>query len=206
MRVPERQPRASLRGHLGLSRPRGSRGAGSRRHFGHRRKESSDFGVLEGISPTEIGGERVNHNGGGALRLTRAGFDTNVVAADAPGLQAALAQPHLAVLVWEQRLKRIHVLPREPDVSYIHLSLIPPLWQLGEGWIGSDPNFRWIAPRATARLLPRQYRLASQGIDHRRLRARFAALPPARGRDNRTRDDRVRAQFPPLALQADRSR
>lgn len=89
----------------------------------------------------------------GALRDARPNLITRVVAADASEVQSVLPAPHLAVVVWDRRFHRVHILPREPDVSYIRLSLIPPLWQLGEGWIGNAPNFRWIGPHATARLL-----------------------------------------------------
>ncbi len=89
----------------------------------------------------------------GALRDARPNLPTRVFAADAPDLKNGLAEPHLAVLVWDQQFRRVHVLPRAADVPYIRLSLIPPLWQLGEGWIGTDPSFRWIGPHATARLL-----------------------------------------------------
>lgn len=89
----------------------------------------------------------------GAIREARPDLPTRVIPVDAPGVTADLARPNLALLVWDPQFHRIHVLPRSPDVSYIRLSLITPLWQLGEGWIGSDPNFRWIGPHATARLL-----------------------------------------------------
>src|ERR1700681_2789952 len=70
-----------------------------------------------------------------------------------PEVQSVLGAPHLAVVIWDGQIHKVTILPRSPDVPYIRSSRFAPLWQLGEGWIDSDVNFRWIAPHATARLL-----------------------------------------------------
>lgn len=89
----------------------------------------------------------------GAVRVLRPPFSaTTVVAADSPDRIRASAAPHLAVLVWDEPLQTLHVLPRTPDQAYVRLSEIAPIWQLGEGWIDSGAGYRWIAPHASARL------------------------------------------------------
>jgi hypothetical protein len=88
----------------------------------------------------------------GALNALRPNLATSVTPIDAPGVLDELAKPHLAVLVWDQQVRAVHVLPRLPDVSYMRLSPVAPLWQMGKGWIGNDAVFRWMSPHATARL------------------------------------------------------
>jgi hypothetical protein len=78
---------------------------------------------------------------------------TTVVEVDAPEEGSALAMPHLAVVLWDEQVHNVTILPRSKDVPYLRVSRVVPLWQLEDGWIDRDANFRWIGPHATARLL-----------------------------------------------------
>jgi hypothetical protein len=89
----------------------------------------------------------------GILRNLRDDQPVTVTWFDAPEVSTDLKMPHLALLVWNEQFHTLRVVPREPDVAYVLLSPIAPRWQLGEGWIGDDVNFRWTGPSATARLL-----------------------------------------------------
>ena len=90
----------------------------------------------------------------GALSVLRPPEATTIaVAADSPQSRQALAQPHVAVLAWDAPSHTVRVLPRLGDQSYIHLTAVAPIWQLGEGWIDYGNGFHWIGPHAVARLL-----------------------------------------------------
>ncbi len=69
---------------------------------------------------------------------------------DAPEAWSALAAPDVVFISWDA--PKVTVLPRMPDVSYVHPGHLGPLWQLESGWIEDGGKFRWTAPRATARL------------------------------------------------------
>ncbi len=71
----------------------------------------------------------------------------------APQARDDLKKPHLALLVWDRERHNVSVVARAPDVPYLHLSLLEPEWQFGEGWIGYGSEHRWMGPQATARLL-----------------------------------------------------
>ncbi len=69
---------------------------------------------------------------------------------DAPEVWTALAVPDVVFISWDA--PKVTILPRMPDVSYVHPGHLGPLWQLESGWIEDGGKFRWTAPRATARL------------------------------------------------------
>lgn len=101
------------------------------------------------MSPGTLGSFGIS----GALRCLRPPYERIYVAdAESPDRFAALARPNLAVLIWDPFWRTLDVKPREPDTAFLTLNYTAPLWQLGEGWIGLDRNFRWMAPHAVARL------------------------------------------------------
>lgn len=73
-----------------------------------------------------------------------------IVPSDAPESRVALSRRDVVLLTWQDR--KMIVTPRAADVVYVRLKQPAPLWQLGDGWIDYDRNFRWIGPHATARL------------------------------------------------------
>jgi len=90
----------------------------------------------------------------GALRCLRPpGAAITVADAESPGHFAAMEHPNLVVIAWNPVLRKATLIARAPDVAYIELNDMTPLWQLGEGWMGNDYHFRWMAPHAAARLV-----------------------------------------------------
>ena len=68
---------------------------------------------------------------------------------------AVLAQPHLAVLSWDQVTRKLQIAKREPDTpeeSYISMRSGMPIWQFGDGWYQRENFYRWTKPEARARL------------------------------------------------------
>ncbi|MEO8661374.1 MAG: hypothetical protein ABI693_23080 [Bryobacteraceae bacterium] len=69
--------------------------------------------------------------------------------------QQALHKDGLAVLSWSQPFQRLFTITRltgAPIESYIRMGLDTPIWQLDDGWYTLESDYRWIGPRATARL------------------------------------------------------
>ncbi|MBM3774890.1 MAG: hypothetical protein FJW37_06945, partial [Acidobacteria bacterium] len=67
----------------------------------------------------------------------------------------ALAGESTAVLTWDAPGRRLLIsFPGggQPDASYIRMDGEAPVSQLGEGWYSLEGGFRWIQPRASARL------------------------------------------------------
>jgi hypothetical protein len=93
-----------------------------------------------------------DYGASGTIRTLRPNQAIAVVDVDSPDRAAALARPNLAVLNWNPAAHSMHVFAKGPDASYVSFSDDVPVWQLGEGWIDPGINFRWIGPRATARL------------------------------------------------------
>ncbi len=88
----------------------------------------------------------------GTVRALRPNAALTFADADSPERAAAFLHPNFAVLSWNPLIRRMRILEHQPDAFYITLNETAPLWQLEEGWIDPGLNFRWIAPRATARL------------------------------------------------------
>lgn len=68
---------------------------------------------------------------------------------------ALLAQPHLAVLSWDQVTRKLQITKREPDTpeeSYISMRSGMPIWQFGDGWYQRENFYRWTKPEARATL------------------------------------------------------
>jgi hypothetical protein len=86
----------------------------------------------------------------GAARMLRDGRNTRVVwTGRATDERNA---PNLVVLVWDEPRRRLHVLPRMPDMPYIKIDEEAPIWQLTSGWTGNQGHMRWTRPHATVRL------------------------------------------------------
>ena len=67
----------------------------------------------------------------------------------------AFAAERFRLLVWDARHRRLQSLQRTPattDAPFIGFDAPVPIWQLAEGWYQPEGAFRWIQPRATARL------------------------------------------------------
>ncbi len=94
----------------------------------------------------------------GVVGLFKYFHPVSVIAAgveDAPALQA-LQNKTLAIVVWDANSHTVSFISRRlktPDLSYIKLGPLTPVWQLGDGWYFRASIFRWIRPHATARLL-----------------------------------------------------
>lgn len=61
----------------------------------------------------------------------------------------------VAMLIWNSRTRKLHIVARKtgaPDAAFVSMDEDTPSWQLGEGWYKLEGGFRWIQPRATARL------------------------------------------------------
>ena len=92
----------------------------------------------------------------GALQHFYRRFDLRLASIDDPDGQAALHDPSLAVLSWDQPRSQLQIVARHPgtpDVSFIQMDRATPLWQLESGWYALENRFRWTQPVATARLL-----------------------------------------------------
>lgn len=60
-----------------------------------------------------------------------------------------------ALLAWDSRRRHLRSLSNRTasdEAPYIALDSTVPIWQLTNGWYSSEQTFRWIQPRATARL------------------------------------------------------
>lgn len=61
----------------------------------------------------------------------------------------------IVLLTWDPVARRVHAKTGSPgraEASYISMDPEHPVWQLKDGWYGREHRFRWIRPRATARL------------------------------------------------------
>jgi hypothetical protein len=62
---------------------------------------------------------------------------------------------HVVLLTWDPVARKLHTKtgsPERAEASYISMDPEHPVWQLKDGWYGREHQFRWIQPRATARL------------------------------------------------------
>ncbi|MBK5291506.1 MAG: hypothetical protein JJE04_07520, partial [Acidobacteriia bacterium] len=90
----------------------------------------------------------------GALRYFYDG-DVKLHSVEDKNLSAIFESGPLALLSWDNPRRTLSVLsraPGDPDVSYIEMARLMPVWQLGEGWYGVEGGYRWTRPRASARL------------------------------------------------------
>jgi hypothetical protein len=91
----------------------------------------------------------------GALRYLLSSLDIKLYSMADPAAKSMLQHPAVATLVWVEPNRRLWIAahhPATPDTTYIMMNEVTPVWQLTDGWFGSDGGFRWMAPHATARL------------------------------------------------------
>lgn len=91
----------------------------------------------------------------GALRLTSGKHTLTVCGLEDREFGDVLKRESLAVLSWSELRQRLFPVARKPETPlqpFIRMGFENPLWQLEEGWFSLENEFRWIAPRATARL------------------------------------------------------
>ena len=91
----------------------------------------------------------------GAIRYISKKPDIQLAAIDEPEAIAVLAQPHLAVLSWDQVTRKLQITQRDPDTtedSYISMRRGMPIWQFGDGWYQREGFYRWTKPEAKATL------------------------------------------------------
>lgn len=72
-----------------------------------------------------------------------------------PNGHECLAREGAALLAWDSRSGKLAVLRHragEAPPPYMNIDNTTPVWFLGRGWHERDVYFRWIEPRATARL------------------------------------------------------
>ena len=91
----------------------------------------------------------------GALRIFYDRMDVELFPVEEKDPKELFEQGDVALLRWDNTLRRLSIAkraPGEPPESFIRMNDSTPVWQLGEGWYQSEGKFRWIKPRATARL------------------------------------------------------
>ncbi len=92
----------------------------------------------------------------GAVRYLYRRGDIEFYPAEGVDLQKALGEGAAAVLLsWDPARRELSAFsrpPGAPDASYITMSRLGPVWQLGQGWYAVTGHFRWTRPYATARL------------------------------------------------------
>jgi hypothetical protein len=91
----------------------------------------------------------------GALRYLYGRGDLEIRSIEDSDVHKALRRESIALLSWhpiERKLYTVTRSPETPEVSYITMGRMTPVWQLRQGWYGLENHYRWIQPRATARI------------------------------------------------------
>lgn len=91
----------------------------------------------------------------GALRIFYHRPDLEMFSVEDKNLARVFDQGDVALLKWNNPRRQLTVVkraPGEPDRSFIRMDDSTPIWQLEEGWYQGENRYRWIRPRATARL------------------------------------------------------
>ena len=91
----------------------------------------------------------------GALRIYYGRPDLEMFSVEEKNLARIFDQGDVALLKWDNPRRRLTVVkraPGEPDRSFIRMDETTPIWQLEEGWYQAEERYRWIRPRAVARL------------------------------------------------------
>ncbi len=90
-----------------------------------------------------------------AVRLASGDPRLEAVMAQTAGGRECLLRENSALLAWDGSKGKLAVLRHhagEAPPRYMTMDNSAPVWFLGEGWFERDVYFRWIEPRATARL------------------------------------------------------
>ena len=91
----------------------------------------------------------------GALRVYYNRQDIEMFSVEDKNLARLFEQGDVALLKWDNPRRQLDVVkrsPGEPDRAYIRMDGSTPIWQLEEGWYQGEQKYRWIKPRAVARL------------------------------------------------------
>jgi hypothetical protein len=91
----------------------------------------------------------------GALRIYYQRNDIEMFSIEDKNLTRLFEQGDVALLKWDNARQHLTIVkrsPGEPDRSYITMDDTTPIWQLEEGWYQGENKYRWIKPRAKARL------------------------------------------------------
>jgi hypothetical protein len=92
----------------------------------------------------------------GAVRwFARPGVATSVYPIDDRDLKKVFDADALTLFYWDSARRHLGSFTRhagEHDASHVTIGRASPIWQLGEGWFQLENRYRWIGPRATARL------------------------------------------------------
>lgn len=86
----------------------------------------------------------------GALRQFYRSADIKLQSAE--DAQDVPSDAKAALLIWNSGARKLHIVARQ-TVPFVSMDEGTPMWQLGEGWYTLEGGFRWIKPRATARML-----------------------------------------------------
>jgi hypothetical protein len=91
----------------------------------------------------------------GALRYFTRRNDLKILSVEDRAAPEVLKSDAFTILGWDAPGRQLRIAarrPGEPDAAFMEMTAATPLWQLGEGWYRLETRFRWIQPRATARL------------------------------------------------------
>ena len=91
----------------------------------------------------------------GGLRIALDSDEIRLQPLQDANMTEVLAADGAALLMWDPAGRELSVVVRRPgdqEASYLTLDRRTPVWQLGEGWYQLEHGYRWIKPRATARL------------------------------------------------------
>lgn len=91
----------------------------------------------------------------GALRYTFDRDDIELIYLEDVDHKEPRPDATIAMLSWDGPLKKLYALRRtaaQGDVSYIEMTRLTPVWQLGKGWYQREGNYRWTMPQAMARM------------------------------------------------------
>ncbi len=90
----------------------------------------------------------------GAVRLLRGDMNFRLTAVEDRRV-VDTTEPARLLLSWDHDARKLYSVSREAgatEASYLTMSRETPVWQLLEGWYARENNYRWIRPRARARL------------------------------------------------------
>ena len=92
----------------------------------------------------------------GALRIVLDSDDIRLQPVQEVNMGEVPQWEGVALLTWDPGARELSVAARRPGVpavGYLTINAKTPVWQLGEGWYPLEHGYRWIEPRATARLM-----------------------------------------------------
>ncbi len=92
---------------------------------------------------------------GGAFKYAYGTTAIEPVYINEPQAAALIHSDSMALLSWDRSHHRVHFLVHEPAqtlASYIAMNQDTPIWQLEQGWLPLEGDYRWIGEEATATL------------------------------------------------------